>query len=844
MTDPSPQLLAVTARIRAAALRARETPGLDIASLLPRPGPGKTHEAQVTPVSIGQRPCEWIACPGADTRVRILVLPGGAFQFGGLGSHRHFAELLAHLSGYPVLTIDYRKAPAHPFPAALDDCAAAFNWLLHNEATGLGAAEFVFVAGDSAGGNLALALSLRQRDAGRRMPDGLVLMSPWTDLTFSLDSHRTNRERDVMLGAGFGPVIDLLDTHKASLASLAARSPYLQGQDARDPLVSPLFADLAGMPPMLCLAAEDEMLLDDSRRLCARASAAGVPVRLDVRPDVFHAWPVHGEAFPEARAAVHRIADSLQATVAARRAVARMAVQRDLSDHISENACETPDKPAVCDGSRSLSWSAFNNLVERVAQAIIAWGVRPGENVVTVAGLSVEHVAVFCAIERAGACFTPLSAAAGPSVVAAMIRDAGARLAFVDAASSAATAEAKEQVMRVAIDFAGDGFDTLPAFLARHTVVTSLPALSPSLPFNLIYSSGTTGVPKGILHSRAMRFAEYSRATALGFSARSITLVSTPLYSNTTMAALLPTLALGGTLVLLPKFSAEAFLDLAARHAVTHAMLVPVQIARILDHPGFEAFDLSAFELKMSTSAPLPTERKREMITRWPGGFIEFYGMTEGGVTCVLDALTYPDKLHTVGLPVPGCKIRIVDEAGTTLPSGQVGEIVGRSDVMMEGYFRKADATAEASIYDADGGRWHRSGDYGRLDDDGFVQLLDRKKDMIISGGFNVYAVDLEAIVGRHPAVRDVAVIGIPSERWGESPLALVVAQDGKVIDCEALCAWANAQLGKPQRLAGVEVRPDLPRNPIGKVLKRELRAPYWAKTGGNATATRSNRPG
>lgn len=840
MTEPSPQLLAMTARIRAAAQRARETPGLDIASLLPHPGPGEPRAAQVTPVRIGERPCEWIAGPGADTRVRILVLPGGAFQFGGLGSHRHFSGLLAHLSGYPVLTVDYRKAPAYPFPAALDDCAAAFSWLLHNDAAGPGAAEFVFVAGDSAGGNLALALSLRQRDARQRMPDGLVLMSPWADLTFSLDSHRTNRERDVVLGAGFGPVIDMLDVKKTSLGALAARSPYLQGHDARDPLVSPLFADFQGMPPMLCLAAEDEMLLDDSRRVCARASEAGVPVRLDVRPHVFHAWPVHGEGFPEAREAVHRISESLKTTVAARRAASRMAVQQDLSDYISENARETPDKPAVRDGSRTLSWRAFDDLIQQIAKAITAWGVRSGENIVTVAGLSIEHLAVFCAIERAGACFTPLSAAAGPSVVTAMMQDAGARLAFLDSASMAATAEAKDEVKCVAIDCAVDGLETLRVFLTRYAADPGLPVLSPSLPFNLIYSSGTTGVPKGILHSRAMRFAEFSRATALGFSSRSVTLVSTPLYSNTTMAALLPTLALGGTLVLLPKFSAEAFLDLAARCAVTHAMLVPVQIARILDHPGFGAFDLSSFELKMSTSAPLPAERKREMITRWPGGFIEFYGMTEGGVTCVLDARAYPGKLHTVGLPAPGCRLRIVDDTGTTLPPGQVGEIVGRSDVMMEGYFQRADATAEASIYDADGSRWHRSGDYGRLDEDGFVQLLDRKKDMIISGGFNVYAVDLEAVIGRHPSVRDVAVIGIPSERWGESPLALVVAHDGEVIDCEALCAWANAQLGKPQRLAGVEVRPDLPRNPIGKVLKRELRAPYWAKTDGDVTATHS----
>ena len=343
----------------------------------------------------------------------------------------------------------------------------------------------------------------------------------------------------------------------------------------------------------------------------------------------------------------------------------------------------------------------------------------------------------------------------------------------------------------------------------------------PDAAFNIIYSSGTTGTPKGIVQSQAMRWRQQVMAEKVGF-ADAVTLIATPLYSNTTLVSLLPTLSWGGTVALLPKFNAAAFLDLAEGTAATHTMLVPVQYRRLMVEPSFDARDLSAFRVKTCTSAPFAAELKREVLDRWPGKLIEYYGMTEGGGSTVLVCNEHPDKLGTVGRPAPGHDIRLIDEDGGEVPVGQAGEVVGRSGVMMSGYHGLADKTAETLWHDAEGRAFIRHGDVGRFDADGFLTLTDRVKDVIISGGFNLYPADLEAALLADPDVVEASVIGVPSERWGETPVGFVVLAGG---DVEAVRDRANARLGKTQRLSEVIAMDELPRSEIGKVLKRELRA-------------------
>jgi long-chain acyl-CoA synthetase len=209
---------------------------------------------------------------------------------------------------------------------------------------------------------------------------------------------------------------------------------------------------------------------------------------------------------------------------------------------------------------------------------------------------------------------------------------------------------------------------------------------------------------------------------------------------------------------------------------------------------------------------------------------VEIYGLTEGGPVTILEGRRHPDKLASVGQPAPGIEVRIVDDAGRDVPRGDAGEVVGRSANMMSGYLNRPDDTSAMLWRDERGALYFRSGDLGRFDEDGFLYLLDRKKDVIISGGFNVYATDLESVIGRHPAVVEVAVIGVPSEQWGETPIALVVLRPGVTATPEELRAYCNARIGKAQRVSSVELRSELPRNAIGKVVKRELREPYWRK--------------
>jgi acyl-CoA synthetase (AMP-forming)/AMP-acid ligase II len=204
--------------------------------------------------------------------------------------------------------------------------------------------------------------------------------------------------------------------------------------------------------------------------------------------------------------------------------------------------------------------------------------------------------------------------------------------------------------------------------------------------------------------------------------------------------------------------------------------------------------------------------------------------MTEGGGTCVLEASSHPDKLHTVGCPAPGHDIRLIDDHGHELPAGATGEVVGYSESMMTGYHNQPAKTAEAEWYDATGKRFIRTGDIGRFDKDGFLVLMDRKKDMIISGGFNVYPSDLEAVLLRHQEVAEAAVVGVPSERWGETPVAFIVLRRQDSLPANVLLDWTNGQLGKTQRLAALELVEALPRSAIGKVLKRQLRDAYKDK--------------
>jgi len=504
---------------------------------------------------------------------------------------------------------------------------------------------------------------------------------------------------------------------------------------------------------------------------------------------------------------------------------------RTLPELIRLHAAQRPRHVALRQDALSLDYRGLDGLADRIAASLQRDGVKSKQAIAICAKTSIEYAAVFIGALRAGVAAAPLAPSSTAASIASMIGDAGAPLLFADATVAKALDPVRDRIAAewIALDDSAAGTSFQNWLVAAGTVPAAVMA-EPDAPFNLIYSSGTTGTPKGIEQSNRMRWRQWQRAFAYDYKPDSVTIVSTPLYSNTTLVSFLPTLAVGGTVVLMAKFDATEFLQLAQKYRATTAMLVPVQYSRIMALADFDRFDLSSFRAKFCTSAPFAAALKADILKRWPGRLIEYYGMTEGGGTCVLEAHLHPDKLHTVGCPAPGHDIRLIDDHGRELPPGSIGEIVGHSEGIMTGYHNQPGQTAQAEWYDSTGRRFIRTGDIGRFDEDGFLILMDRKKDMIISGGFNVYPSDLEAVLRGHADVVEAAVVGVPSERWGETPVAFVVPKRQDPELSKTLLDWTNSQLGKTQRLAAVELVESLPRSAIGKVLKRELRDAYRSK--------------
>lgn len=486
-----------------------------------------------------------------------------------------------------------------------------------------------------------------------------------------------------------------------------------------------------------------------------------------------------------------------------------------------------PDAAALTFDNKTQSFGDLDRYSSQCANMLLAKGVGAGDRVAILSKNRAEYFAMIFAANKIGATLVCLNWRLSAREVGEILADAAPALLLVDETGAALVSDGDGK----------DGIDTV-AFDADFDKLCE--AASDSDPGHqgdpddvalILYTSGTTGLPKGVMLSNQGMSYTRNLADAWGMSERSVNLVAMPLfhvggcgYGSSTMLA-------GGHTVLMAEVDVVAIIDLIRRHSVTHTFLVPAVVQSLLNAPEVAQADLSSMELLMYGAAPMGDVLLRRAMATLGCSFIHAYGMTEssGTVVCLGPELHDPDGpnahlLKSCGTSMPWVDLRVVDPStGTDMATGEVGEVWLRGPMLMKGYWRNDEATKEAIVEDG----WFRTGDAAYLDETGHMFLFDRFKDMIISGGENIYPAEIENVLNGHEAVAQVAVIGVPHSRWGETPLAVVVLKPGVKPTGDDLLSFTRSHLARYKCPSRIVFADTLPRNASGKLLKGELRKIY-----------------
>ena len=505
----------------------------------------------------------------------------------------------------------------------------------------------------------------------------------------------------------------------------------------------------------------------------------------------------------------------------------------DFTAILAHWAAEQPDAVAISFGGSDTSWAQLAGRVQRAAAGLRAAGLKPDDRI---AVLDLNHpscLELTLACAQVGMANAVVNFRLAPPEIAYVINDAKARLLFVGPEFAGAVDKLRahlpgvEQVIRI-----GGPDDDYEAWLAANAPDAKVHATDPGDCFVQLYTSGTTGFPKGaMLTHRGMLAHARNVSASQDFGPGSRAQVAMPLFHVGGTSYALIVITAGARIFLMRLPDPAAALAMLEAEKITHTFYVPALMAAMNQVPGAADRDYSALQALSYGASPMPLPVMRASLKLFPGVMQQVYGMTEQcGVVSVLGPEDHVDpaaahRLISAGKAISGVEIEIRDPAsGEAMATGEPGEIWVRSAQIMGGYWGKPEATTAAITSDG----WLRSGDGGHIDADGYVYVTDRIKDMIISGGENIYPAEIERVLAEHPALQDVAVIGVPDERWGEVPKAVVVAKAGATVDTDEVLAYCRERLASFKCPKTVDVVAELPRNPTGKILKKDLRKPFW----------------
>lgn len=483
--------------------------------------------------------------------------------------------------------------------------------------------------------------------------------------------------------------------------------------------------------------------------------------------------------------------------------------------------------PALIFGDERLTFESLNSRVNQLANGFLKLDIKKDDKIATVLNNCVEILEVFWAAAKIGAVAVPLSPLLRGKGLSSLIRDSDSVLVVTEPGAAEILNAVKPDLSHIPAERYYMVSGAHPGYMDYQSLKVESEDTEPAEieihqddPVNIIYSSGTTGLPKGIVHTHYIRGLYCSTfATSWRMTPESICLHTGSVIFNGAFMLMMPAMYLGSTFIFGRHLNGAQLVEIVEKEKITHITTVPAQMIAMLNAPNFSPKALSTIEAICCMGAPLHKKHKEMWDRQLPGTFYEAYGLTEGFFT-VLDKYDYEKKPDSVGCPTAFTDIKIVDDQGKELSAGEVGEIIGRSPLAMAGYYKQPELTGQTII-----NGWIYSGDLGFADDEGFLHLVDRKKDMIISGGINVYPRDIEEVLIQHPSVREVAVYGVPSEKWGETPVAAVILQPEATTSPQELLEWVNERVAaRFQKVKEVVIVDEFPRTATGKILKRSLR--------------------